>query len=271
MRLSFSNIAWTAQSDDAALATLRNEGYRAVEVAPTRLWDSPLERSKGDSEDVRRTLERAGFRIVAMQSLLYQRSELQIFGDVTTRQALHDHLLGMARLGAELGASRLVFGSPTNRRRGDLPMTEAMERAVEFFRPLGEQAAELGVAFCIEANPREYGCDFLTSATESNDLVRATDTPGIRLHLDTACMALAGDDAAEQVRSGIDVLAHVHISAPQLGAVGPGDTIDHSAMAGALREHGYEGHVSVEMRPQPEQVLSLGVSASFVRRVYSEQ
>lgn len=271
MRLSFSNIAWTEQSDVAALATLRDEGYRAVEVAPTRLWSAPLERNKGDIEDVRRTFQRAGFRVVAMQSLLYQRPDLQLFGDATTRQALHDHLSGMARLGAELGASRLVFGSPNNRRRGDLPMREAMERAIEFFKPLGEQAAGLGVAFCIEANPPEYGCDFLTSAAAATALVRGADTPGIRLHLDTACMALAGDDAAEQVRSGIDVLAHVHVSAPQLGAVGPSDTIDHSGMAAALREHGYEGHVSVEMRPHPEQIPAVSVSASFVRSIYGGQ
>ena len=269
MNLSFSNIAWPAEADDAALAALREEGYAAVEVAPTRLWSDPLQRSAEDAAEVRAAFERSGFTVVALQSLLFNRPDLQVFGDAESRSGLQDALVGMARLGAALGATRLVFGSPGNRRRGDLPMDEAMARAVEVFERPGREAAELGVAFCIEANPTDYGCDFLTSAVESTAFVRAADSPGVRLHLDTACMALAGDDAAERVREGADVLAHVHASAPQLGPVGPGGPVDHDAMATALREHGYAGRVSVEMRAQDDPVAAVRTSAAFVRSTYA--
>lgn len=269
MKHSFSNIAWGAPSDDAALRVLAEEGYGAVEVAPTRLWPDPLDRSPDEVEAVRAAFERAGFQVVAMQSLLFQQPDLQVFGDPDSSTRLQQHLLGMVRLGAALGATRLVFGSPGNRRRGEIPLGEAMERAVEVLRPVGLRAADLGVALCIEANPTDYGCDFLTSAVESTAFVRAADTAGIRLHLDAACMALAGDDAAERVREGIDVLAHVHASAPQLGPVGPGGPVDHDVFAAALSRHGYDGYVSVEMRAQPEEIVQVRESARFVRSTYT--
>src|SRR4029453_10606894 len=119
-------------------------------------------------------------------------------------------LLGMARLASGLGATRLVFGSPGNRRRGDLALDEADEIAADLFPRLGAQAADLGVCFCIEANPVDYKCDYLTDAVASTAFVRAVDSPGVRLHLDTACMAMAGDAAAERITPGADVLAHAH-------------------------------------------------------------
>ena len=212
-------------------------------MAPTRLWADPLTQDADEVAAARAAVEATGLRIVALQSLLFQRPQFQLFGDAEARQGLAGHLRGMARLAAGLGATRLVFGSPGNRRRGDLPVERADEIAVEVFAGLGAHAAALGVCFCIEANPTDYGCDWLIDAVASTAFVRAVDSPGVRLHLDTACMALAGDDAVERVHTGADVLAHVHASAPRLGPVGPDGPVDHAAVAGALRAVDYEGHV----------------------------
>jgi D-psicose/D-tagatose/L-ribulose 3-epimerase len=270
MRLAFSNLAWPAELDAEVLPELPERGFGALEVAPTRLWADPLAQDPAEIAAARGAVEASGLRIVALQSLLFQRPELQLFGDAEARQGLYDHLRGMARLAADLGATRLVFGSPGNRRRGDLPVEQADEIAVDLFARLGAEAAELGVCFCIEANPVDYRCDWLTDSVASTAFVRAVDSPGVRLHLDTACMALAGDDAVERVRAGADVLAHVHLSAPQLGAVGPDGPVDHEAMAEALRAADYAGHVSVEMLAQSENVLgAVRDTADFVRKTYA--
>ena len=216
MKLAFSNLAWPATDDGTALPELRASGFDALEVAPTRLWPDPLERSAEDVAAARAVVEAAGLRIVALQSLLFQRPDLQLFG----------------RLGAA--------------------------------------AADRGVSFCIEANPVDYKCDYLTDAVASTAFVRAVDSAGVRLHLDTACMAMAGDDAGERIRAGADVLAHVHASAPQLGAVGPGGLVDHEVVAAALREIDYTGHVSVEMLAQTDDVLgSVRRTADYVRKTYA--
>jgi sugar phosphate isomerase/epimerase len=270
MRRAISNLAWPAELDADVLPRLTDLGFSALEVAPTRLWADPLAEDADSVAVLRRTVEATGLRIVALQSLLFGRPELQLFGDADSRRRLHDHLLGMARLAAGLGATRLVFGSPGNRRRGDLGRGQADEVALELFARLGAAAAELGVCFCIEANPVDYGCDYLTDATASEEFVRAVDSPGVRLHLDTGCMQVAGDDAVERISAGADVLAHVHLSAPQLGAVGPDGPIDHEAVAAALRAVDYAGHVSVEMLPQTNDVPgAVWRTAEFVRKTYA--
>ncbi|MFD2090347.1 sugar phosphate isomerase/epimerase family protein [Blastococcus deserti] len=269
MNLAFSNLAWSAEEDAHVLPRLPELGFASLEVAPTRLWADPLAQDAAEVAAARSAIEAAGLRIVALQSLLFQRPELQLFGDAEARRGLHDHLVGMARLAVGLGATRLVFGSPGNRRRGDLPVERADEIAVELFARLGAQAADLGVCFCIEANPTAYNCDYLTDAVASAAFVRAVGSPGVRLHLDTACMALAGDDAAERIRAGADVLAHVHASAPQLGAVGPDGPVDHGAVAAALRAVDYDGHVSVEMLRQADDPTgAVRRTAEFVRKTY---
>ena len=270
MKLAFSNLAWPAALDPVVLADLGRQGFDSLEVAPTRLWDAPLAQDADEVAAARTAVEMHGLRVVALQSLLFRRPDLQLYGDEESRLALAVHLLGMAQLASRLGATRLVFGSPANRRRGDLPLAQADEIAVEFFARLGARAADLGVCFCIEANPEAYGCDYLTDSVASTALVRAVDSPGVRLHLDTACMALAGDDAVERIRGGADVLAHVHASAPQLGAVGPDGPVDHAAVATALRDAAYGGHVSVEMLPPGDEDLTgaLWRAAEFVRETY---
>ena len=269
MRIAFSNLAWPAADDRTALPLLVDAGVTLLEVAPTRLWDEPLAQDAHEVAAARATVEAAGLRIVALQSLLFQRPELQLFGSAEARRGLHDHLVGMAELAGRLGATRLVFGSPGNRRRGDLPVEQADEIGVEFFAGLGRAAAERGVCFVVEANPTVYGCDWLSDAVASTAFVRPVDSPGVRLHLDTACMALAGDDAVERVREGADLLAHVHASAPQLGAVGPDGPVDHDKIAAALRDVGYAGHVSVEMLAQPDDALgAVRRAANYVKETY---
>ena len=271
MRLAFSNLAWPADLDGDVLPELPGWGFGSLEVAPTRLWADPLAQDADDVAAARAAVEARGLRVVALQSLLFGRPQFRLFGDAEARRGLADHLAGMAGLAAGLGATRLVFGSPGNRRRGDLSVAYADEIAAEVFAGLGARAADLGVCFCIEANPTDYGCDWLTDAVASTAFVRAVDSPGVRLHLDTACMALAGDDAVDRVRAGADVLAHVHASAPQLGPVGPDGPVDHEAVAGALRAVDYDGHVSVEMLPPGEDDLTGAVrrTADFVRKTYS--
>jgi sugar phosphate isomerase/epimerase len=82
-------------------------------------------------------------------------------------------------------------------------------------------------------------------------------------------MALAEDDATERVLAGADVLAHVHASAPQLGVVRAGGRVDHPGLAAALREIGYSGYVSVEMRATDDAVSAVSSAAHLVRSVYA--
>jgi len=245
-RLAVSNIAWEPHEDDAVAEVLRREGVAGVEIAPTKWRPTPYDATPEDIADFRRSWEARGLQIVSLQSLLFGRSDLQLFGSPGVRAALADYLRRVIDFGAALGARALVFGSPKNRLRGSLEVAEATTIAAEFFRALGEHASAQRVAFCIEANPPEYGCDFVTTTAEAVALCAIVDHPGIRINADLGGMTLAGEDAEAAIGAAKKFVAHVHASEPHLGELGA--AANHAAAARALREIGYDGWVSVEMR-----------------------
>ncbi|MGE0704861.1 MAG: sugar phosphate isomerase/epimerase family protein [Vicinamibacterales bacterium] len=272
MKLAISNIAWSASIEELAAAIMRDADVQGLEVAPTMLWPQPLDTPEPVLEAYRdRWLDR-GVRIVSLQALLFGRPELVLFADDATRRQTAEHLRGMARLAATLGASVMVFGSPGNRRRGDLPFEAAMNVAASFFQSLAGQFEDLGLSLCIEGNPASYGCDFLTTTAEARELVRRIDRQGIRLQLDTSTMTVNGEDYAKEIAASLPFAGHFHASEPQLAPVGTGGT-DHAAAASALRDGGYSGWVSVEMRERPEDRQLTGVEAAVtsVRRHYGAQ
>lgn len=263
MKLAISNIAWTPHLDKDVAGELRALGVSAVEIAPTRRWPDPSAASEQDAAAYREHWCGFGLDIVSVQALLFGRDDLRIFESSSSRVATVAYLEHMIGLSAVLGASRLVFGSPRNRRRMNLTSKEVDRIAVGFFRRLGDVAVAHGVELCIEPNPAEYGCDFLTNAEEGIALVRRLESAGVGLHLDSAAMTLAGDNPLESIRKAGTSLRHFHISEPFLKPIGTGG-VDHKAFAGALAACGYSGWLSIEMRAQ-DNVSAIDVVRDAVR------
>lgn len=247
MKLAISNIAWTADDDARAQIVLRDMGVSGLEVAPTRAWPRPAEVSNSDVEVYRQRAEAAGFEIVAMQALLFGRDDLTIFESEAKREETLSYLSAVFVLAGTLGARALVFGSPRNRRTGGLPRREVEGIAVPFFRAAADAAAQCGTTLCLEANPVEYGCDFLTTSAQCIELLETVDSEGLALHLDTAAMTMAGEHTGDAIRAAAPWLRHFHISEPQLAPVGSGG-VNHQAFAAALASVGYSGWLSIEMR-----------------------
>lgn len=253
MRIAVSNLGWEPVLDQQVSERLLAAGVVGVEIAPTKVWADLSSVAPSAARAYGERWRGVGLPVVAAQSLLFGRPDLHLFDD--TRHELVKYLSTVMDVCVAMGARILVFGSPRNRLRGSLELNAADQVAIEIFAELAEHAAALGACLCIEANPTQYGADYITSAHEAAALVGAVDSPGLRLHLDVACMALAGDDAAVCVSEYIDILRHVHLSAPDLGPVGDPDP-QHTAMADALRSAGYSGFVSVEMRPAQDDIVA---------------
>ncbi len=247
MRLAVSNIAWPAEADDEAAAVLAACGAGGVEIAPTKVWPRPTEASADSVAAYRRRWEDRGLPIAAMQALLFGRDDLTLFADPATRTRTADYLRLIIDLAAGLGATALVFGSPKNRARGELSQSEAEAIAVPLFRDLGRHAAARGVEFCIEPNPTQYRCDFVTTSAEAAAFVSKVDQDGFGLHLDVGGMTLAGEDPQQTFADAGGRWRHLHVSEPFLTPIGSGDT-DHAAVAAALGRSGFGGWVSIEMR-----------------------
>jgi len=249
MELAVSNIAWTNEEENAVADKLVELGVKHVEIAPTKRWDDPTKASDSDALEYVKWWSDKGIKVSAFQSMLFARPDLKIFESDENRQETVEYMSEFLRLAGVMGAERLVFGSPKNRQRGELEVEDADKIAGNFFSELGKVATQQGVILCLEPNAPQYNCDYITNADQGAKLVRSVDNEGFGLHLDTACMQLAGDNIYEAILKSSDILKHYHVSAPMLGEVNSSSDIDHQAASRALREINYQGMVSIEMRP----------------------
>lgn len=252
MKIAISNIAWQVFEEEAIANIMQSLDVRGVEVAPTKIWDDPLLATDIEINNYRNFWNRRGIQIVAMQALLFGRPELTIFRDSNTRKKTFQYLAGMIEIGSKLGAHALVFGSPKNRRVGELGGEEAGKVALPFFYELGEIAARLGVIFCIEPNPAAYNCDFITDSIQGLSLVNKVGSEGFGLHLDAAGMTVSEEAITEQkFKRFLDRLCHFHISEPYLAPIGEGK-VNHQAFARILTSLHYDKWTSVEMKAQSQ-------------------
>ncbi len=247
MRISISNIAWRADEEFAVRELLAARGIDAVEIAPSKIGPKPAELSPTELLRYREFWSERGIEIVAMQALLFGRGDLALFGSSAQRDELFEYLTRIVRAGGALGAAALVFGSPGNRKRGELDEARAAEVAVDFFRRVGDVALAADTCVCIEPNPPEYGCDWIQRVSQARQLVERTAHPGFGLHIDAAALQLAGEDI-EQLHASAGRIRHFHASEPHLAPVGPNTSVPHKRYATALRTCGAPV-VSIEMRP----------------------
>jgi sugar phosphate isomerase/epimerase len=226
-----------------------------------------LEATTSQIDSYRRFWESRGIAIVAAQSLLFGQPQLTLFENSETRAKTLAYLGKTVGICGQLGAEALVFGSPKNRRVGSGGPTEAWQAAVDFFGQLGETAAAAGTTVVMEANPPEYGGDFVTRTAQAIELVRAVGHQGFRLHLDSGCMTLAGDSVA-LVGESMPLVRHFHVSEPGLGAIGSG-AVRHADFARELRRYGYSRWISIETREsQPFSMDAVSAAIRYAASVY---
>jgi sugar phosphate isomerase/epimerase len=246
MRISISNIAWEPEHDEDVARLLSTYGIDAIDVAPGKYFSRPAETSDSDIAKVKDAWARRGIAITGMQALLFGTTGLNLFGPSEVQDAMLNHLSAMCRIGAGLGATRLVFGSPKNRDRSNLSDSETLGAAVPFFKRLGDVAASHGVTVCLEANPVSYGANFMTTSDETAHVVQEVGHPAIKMQFDTGAVALNGENVFFLLEQYADLVGHVHISEPKLVPIGDSAT-NHAEIASAFRIHVPQHVLAIEM------------------------
>lgn len=248
MNLAVSNIAWCDFEDAAIASLLTGLGVNKIEAAPAAFAKQPTASSTiEDFQKHRNWWNQQGISIAAFQALLFGYPALQLFGTDAEREDLYLFLQHVISLAGVCGATKLVFGSPQNRRKHDHTNTEAVNIAAEFFAEVGKIAALNGCTICLEPNAADYGCDFLTHLAETADLVRRINSPGTGLQLDTGVMLMNGE-SVDEVRKIASEITHVHCSQPFLNPISADTLPFHKAIAKELADSNYAGIVSIEMK-----------------------
>lgn len=264
-RLSVSNIAWSAEEDDAAYEILAAKGIQGVEVAPGRIWRDP---THADSGDVPEGMKSRGLSISGFQAILFGRPELLLFHPMEQDRLL-EYLALLAATCSRSGGQYLVFGAPRNRFVPEgLSFQKAFSKAVAFFQDLAERVSAKDIIFGIEANPAVYGCNFCTHVEDVVRLVSAIDSPAIRWHLDTGELAMNNENVPDVVMENGALIGSVHISEPHLGDFSS-PWSGHSCVAAALKHLRYRGWVSLEMKRPSNGLEGLRRAADLLVSLYA--
>jgi D-psicose/D-tagatose/L-ribulose 3-epimerase len=246
MRLAVSNIAWDTAEDEVIATLLQRFSVDAIDVAPGKYFHEPGMATDEDIARVKNWWVKRGIEITGMQALLFGTTGLNVFGPAESQDAMLQHLTAVCRIGAGLGAKRIVFGSPKNRDRSGLTDQETRDVAVSFFRRLGNIAQSYGVVICLEPNPPCYGANFMTTSSETVAVVRQIGHEAVQMQLDTGALTINGEDPFSVLQDYAPLIGHVHASEPELVTLGDGGT-DHGKVAAALKQYLPNHLVSIEM------------------------
>ncbi|MCL9670158.1 TIM barrel protein [Citrobacter sp. MNAZ 1397] len=269
MRISISNLAWDVREDVDVLSLLKEFQVDAIDIAPGKYFPEPAKATTADILTVKTWWKEQGVDIIGMQSLLFGTTGLNVFGSQAVQEKLLEHLADICRIGSVLGATRLVFGSPKNRDCSGLSAAETERVAHTFFRRLGNIAADQGVIVCLEPNPAVYGANFMTTSSETCDVVTAIAHPNIKMQLDTGAVIINRESIEAVVAQAKDVIGHVHISEAQLATVG--DTFPgHAALAEVLKTQLATFPATIEMLATKEEshLVSIRRALSYVTSLY---
>jgi D-psicose/D-tagatose/L-ribulose 3-epimerase len=242
LKYSISNLSWGKTSLDEVIPRLSIAGLQGIEIAPTAIWPDLEILSDHEIVEFKRHLKSHGLVVSGIQSLLYGHPELQLF-DYSCWKDLQRHLEKVIRIGGLLEASVAVFGSPKNRIKGNLNVSEANELASTFLRKLNPCLKENNIVLTLEPNAPDYGADYLTNYEEVTYLSKKINSSNIKPQIDTGCLWMV-DSIPEEAYVSLKP-HHIHLSTPNLEEV-PG-TYHFDKLLQLTQSSNYEGWLVIEM------------------------
>ncbi len=191
--------------------------------------------------------------------------------DAKRRQACADALKRHLDYAAELGAvgpiTVPIFNN--NERVPDLSPWRSRaqiekELLIEMLRTLAPHAEQAGTAILLEPLNR-YESNALPRQQDGAEIVRALNSPGVRLMSDVFHMHIEETNSPQTLRDVADCIGHVHLADNTRKEPGSGD-IDFRAIMAALKEIGFTGYMAFECGLTAPAAEALPRSAAFLKR-----
>lgn len=242
MNLSISNIGWDSDKDIFMYKLIRNMGFKGVEIAPTRLIPlNPYENLKVAKNNVKQINKVYGLKISSIQSLLFGFNE-RIFKTEKIMNNVENILKKAINFSSEIECDNLVFGSPKNR---FIESNNEYEKAINFFKRLGDYSSLKKTNFSIEANPNIYGTNFINTTEEAINFIKKVNSNGLKLNLDLGTIVVNNENL-DLISKNIELVNHVHISEPFLEPIIVRK--EHKELFKILKDGKYNKYVSIEMK-----------------------
>jgi len=263
MSISISNIAWAENNNVEMCKILNDNGITRIDVAPGKLFRDISSVKMDEIKRVKYWWNQRGIELVGMQSLLFGTTGLNLFAE--NSYLMLDHLENICEIASGLGITKLTFGSPKNRDRLSFNEEQARNIAAFFFRRLADIADSYEVVICLEPNPVDYGCNFMTTTSETAAMVSEVDRPSIRLQLDTGAMFMNNENITSTIEKYSNLVGHIHISEPKLSAINP-ENNSHTEVSESLKRFLPSRIYTIEMLSGD--LIQINNSLKFVMKQY---
>jgi sugar phosphate isomerase/epimerase len=247
MKFGICNEIFQGWEIERTMDYAKGVGYDGLEIAPFTLASNVAKISNADRRRIRESAARSGMEIIGLHWLLAKTGGLHLtHPDAGIRQNTSNYLCELVDCCADLGGTRLVFGSPQQRHVVEgIPPAQAWQWATETFQAAVRRAEERAVVFCFEPlSPSET--NFINHAHEAIRFARQFNSPAMKIILDVKAMCSEQQSVPEIIRDSWPEFAHFH--ANDRNRKGPGfGEVNFRPIAAALKETGYAGYVSVEV------------------------
>jgi sugar phosphate isomerase/epimerase len=242
MKLSISNIAWSAEHDACMYRFLGEQGFSGLEIAPARVFPQEPYKHIKEAKAFAGMLQNSyGLSVSSIQSIWYGRTE-SIFGSDKDRAGLIEYTKKAIRFAEALSCANLVFGCPRNR---NMPSPDMFPAAIAFFTAIARYACEHRRVIALEPNPPVYNTNFINTTEEAFELCNKINSVGLRVNIDLGTV-LYNNENLNEIKSNIHLVHHIHISEPLLALIEK-RTI-HYELKNILNGTNYQGYVSIEMK-----------------------
>jgi sugar phosphate isomerase/epimerase len=158
-------------------------------------------------------------------------------------------VVGLAEYAAAFGVP-LIIGLVRGKAPADGDLDAALERFVDSMRECVDRTAAHGGSFLVEAINR-YETPLLTTAAETVAAVERLGSPRVSVLLDSFHMNIEEVSLGAAIRATGAHLGHFHIVDSNRRAAGMGH-VDFAEVAAALDDIHYEGWISAEILPLPD-------------------
>jgi len=185
--------------------------------------------------------------------------------DPSLHQAALKRLEAIIELGSKLNAD-VILGGVRGKLTGS-PEEQAAQRAMftESVLHCSRYAVKFGVPLLLEAINR-YETNLINTAAEAVAFINDTGVSNIKVLLDTFHMNIEEVDIPTAIRMTGDRLEYLHIVDSNRQAPGQGH-VDVKAVLSALAASGYQGFVSAEILPLPDDDSAVLRTANYLESI----
>ena len=239
----FGPMLFPGRVREAALVS-RELGFEGLEIA----MRAPEELERRELEAL---LRETGLQLAALGSgrAFFDDGLSLTDPDEAGRAAAVARVAELAEYAASFGVP-LIIGLVRGKAPADGDLEAALGRFAQSMRECADRTAACGGRFLVEAINR-YETPLLNTAAETVAAVDSIGRPGVAVLLDAFHMNIEEVSIGAAIRATGARLGHFHIVDSNRRAAGMGH-VDFAEVAEALRDIHYEGWLSAEILPLPD-------------------